>query len=228
MNLALIRDNLEVFLLGTSQSGAAGGLMLTLWMAALAAVVASVLGLAGGILLTVGSTWLVRVLEAVTVTLRAIPVVMVMFWCYFLLPVLFGIDIPGVATVIAALSLISGAYLAQAVRAGISAIDRGQWEAGRSLGMTRAMLLRFIILPQALRVMLPSFVNQWITLVKDTSLAYVVGVAELTFVATQVNNREQVYPMEIFLFIGLVYFTLCSLIAALGQLAARRWPAMSV
>lgn len=65
------------------------------------------------------------------------------------------------------------------------------------------------MLPQALRMMVPSFINQWIALIKDTSLAYVVGVGELSFLATQVNNRSMVYPMEVFLFVAFIYFVLC-------------------
>ena len=102
--------------------------------------------------------------------------------------------------------------------AGIESIGHGQWEAGLALGFGRWPVLRFIILPQALRAMAPSFVNQWTTLIKDTSLAYVIGVPELSFVATQVNNRTMVYPAEIFLFVGALYAGLC---VALDRLAAR-------
>ena len=122
------------------------------------------------------------------------------------------------------LALISAAYLSQSVRAGIDAVGEGQWQAGLSLGFTPLQVLRILILPQALRIMVPSFVNQWVTLIKDTSLAYVVGVAELTFVANQVNNREQIYPLEIFCFIALSYFLLCGGLSLLGGWAQRRWP----
>ncbi|WP_276319565.1 amino acid ABC transporter permease [Crenobacter cavernae] len=167
--------------------------------------------------------WPSRLLAHALALLRAIPVVMLIFWCYFLLPVLFGIDVPGTLTVIFALSAIGGAYLAQVVTAGIAAVGRGQWEAGLAGGLPRAATLRHIVLPQALRLMLPSFVNQWVAITKDSSLAYLVGVAELTFVATQVNNREQVYPLEIFAFIALVYLLLCGTIEALGRYGERRW-----
>ncbi|WON83212.1 amino acid ABC transporter permease [Chromobacterium haemolyticum] len=122
-----------------------------------------------------------------------------------------------------ALALINAAYLSQSVQAGIAAIGPGQWAAGLSLGLDRRQTLRLIVLPQALRMMLPSFVNQWITLIKDSSLAYVVGVAEFTFVATQVNNREQVYPLEIFAFIALAYFVVCGGLQLLGRWSDRRW-----
>jgi polar amino acid transport system permease protein len=69
--------------------------------------------------------------------------------------------------------------------------------------------LRHVLLPQAVRTMTPSFVNQWVSLIKDTSLAYIVGVPEFTFLANQVNSRLMVYPAQIFLFVGLVYLVLC-------------------
>ena len=103
------------------------------------------------------------------------------------------------------------------------AIGAGQWQAGLSLGFNRWQTLWFIVLPQALRMMVPSFINQWISLIKDTSLAYIVGVNELTFLATQVNNRSMVYPMEVFLFVALVYFVLCLALDLLANGLNRRF-----
>lgn len=148
---------------------------------------------------------------------------MLIFWTYFLLPIVFGVDIPEITTVVCALALIASAYLAHAVKAGIAAIGPGQWQAGLSLGLTRWQTLWLIVLPQALRMMVPSFINQWISLIKDTSLAYIVGVSELTFLATQVNNRSMVYPMEVFLFIALVYFVFCLALDLLANAINRRY-----
>lgn len=134
---------------------------------------------------------------------------MLIFWLYFLLPVVLGMEIPEITTVICALALITSSYIAHGVKAGILAIGKGQWQAGLSLGFNRWQTLWYIVLPQALRMMVPSFINQWIALIKDTSLAYVVGVGELSFLATQVNNRSMVYPMEVFLFVAFIYFVLC-------------------
>ena len=158
-------------------------------------------------------------LLAVLGFLRAIPVVMLIFWSYFLLPIVFKVDVPALATVVCALSLIGGAYLAHSVYAGISSLAPGQWAAGKALGLSTWQVLRLIILPQALPMMLPSFLNQWISLIKDTSLAYVIGVGELSFVATQISNRVMVHPTEIFLFVALVYFVFCSSL----DLIANRW-----
>lgn len=221
MMLTLLHDNLDYLLWGNLTRGQPGGLLLTLGISLAAGVLATLGGLAGGIALCMGGPRLCRVLNTLVQILRAIPVLMLIFWCYFLLPILFGLDIPGVLTVIAALALINAAYLSQSVKAGIDAIGDGQWRAAQALGMTRWQALRYIILPPALRAMLPSFVNQWITLLKDSSLAYVVGVAEFTFVATQINNREQVYPLQIFSLLAIAYLLLCSTLEWLGRRAGR-------
>jgi polar amino acid transport system permease protein len=116
---------------------------------------------------------------------------------------------------VAALSLIGGAYLSHSVHAGIEAVGRGQRQAALSLGLTRWQAMRHVLLPQAIRIMAPSFINQWVSLVKDTSLAYIVGVPELAFLANQVNSRLMIYPVQIFLFVGLVYLILCTSLDAL-------------
>ncbi|OWY38483.1 ABC transporter permease [Xenophilus sp. AP218F] len=219
----VIRDNLDYLLWGNLAQGEPGGLLLTALLSLAAAVAASLLGLALGVALRMGPPRLQAALAGVTALLRAIPVLMLIFWCYFLLPLLFGVDIPGIATVILALALIHAAYLGQTVLSGLDAVGRGQWQAGLALGFSRWQTLRALILPQALRIMLPSFVNQWISLLKDSSLAYIVGVAEFTFVATQVNNREQVYPLEVFAAIAVGYLLLCGALQLAGHLAGRRW-----
>lgn len=216
MDLSVLPDNLPYLLWGNYPDGPLGGAALTLALSAGSAVLSAILGLGLGILLAVGSGAWHRLLWLALGFLRAIPVLMLIFWTYFLLPIAFGVDVPGVLSVMAALSLISGAYLAHSVAAGIAGIGRGQWEAGLSLGLPASAVLRHLILPQALQIMLPSFVNQWVTLVKDSSLAYIVGVGELSFVAAQVNSRLMVHPAEVFLFVGVLYFLMCS---GLEQLA---------
>jgi polar amino acid transport system permease protein len=217
MNTEIITNNLLFFAIGAWPHGGLGGLALTLILSLGAGIFGSALGLAWGLALSLSRGCLYVSLKALCEVLRAIPVLLLIFWCYFLLPIIFGIDIPGVLTVIAALSVVSGAYLAYVVAVGIASIDRGQWEAAQASGLSHRQALRFVVLPQALRSVQPSFVNQWVILIKDTSLAYIVGVAEFTFVANQVNSREQVYPFEVFAFIAVVYLILCCGAQFLGQ-----------
>lgn len=228
MNFSALADDWQYLLWGTFPDGPPGGALLTLMLSGLSGVVSAVLGLVLGIALALGQDSAgpaARLLRIVLGFLRAIPVLMLIFWSYFLLPVLFGLDVPGMFSVVCALSLIGAAYLAHGVAAGIHAVAQGQWDAGAALGFTRWQVLRMVILPQALAVMLPSFVNQWVTLVKDSSLAYIVGVGELSFLATQVNARLMVNPAEVFLFVGAIYWLLCSLLHLLaGAVAARLQP----
>lgn len=202
----VIWNNLDYLMWGNFP----GGIVLTLLMSLAAIIFSSILGIFAGIGLTVSKGFLRQLLVVVLGFLRAIPVIMLIFWTYFLLPVLLNVDVPAITTVIFALSLIGGAYIGHSVYAGMIAIAKEQWQAAFSLGLNKRQVIIFVILPQALKMMLPSFVNQWVSLIKDTSLAYIVGVAEFTFIATQINNRSMVYPTEIFLFVIVVYFIICA------------------
>lgn len=216
MNFSALADDWVYLLLGTFPEGPPGGALLTLILSATSGIASALLGLVLGIALVVSRGWTSQLLHGVLGLLRAIPVLMLIFWIYFLLPMLLGMDVPGTASVVCALSLIGGAYLAHGVAAGIRAIAQGQWDAGSALGMSRWQVLRWVVLPQALSAMLPSFVNQWVTLIKDSSLAYIVGVGELSFLSTQVNARLMVHPAEVFLLVGAVYWLLCSVLNLLA------------
>lgn len=223
MNLDVIHDNLLYFLVGAYPHGPLGGAALTLLLSVLSASLSAILGLVFGVALVLTRGVAHTALLLFLGFFRAIPVIMLIFWVYFLLPILFKVDVPGLFTVFCALSLIGGAYLAHSVFAGISSLPAGQWQAGKALGLKTAQIMKSIILPQALPVMLPSFINQWVALIKDTSLAYVIGVAELSFVATQVSNRVMVHPTEIFLFVGLMYYVICATLELIANRVARRY-----
>lgn len=220
--IEMLWDSLPYLLWGAFPQGQLGGAALTVLLSVGSGIASAVLGLAWGIGLASARGWAKAVLTLVLAFFRAIPVLMLIFWTYFLLPFALGISVPGVLSVMCALSLVGGAYLAHAVNAGIRGVGEGQWAAGLSLGLTRWGTLRFIVLPQALRMMLPSFVNQWVTLVKDSSLAYIVGVGELSFVASQVNARTMVYPAEIFMLVGAIYWLLCTGLDRLANAVVRR------
>ena len=216
MNFSALGDDWLYLLVGTFPDGPPGGALLTLILSASSGLLSAVLGLVLGVALVMGTGRWSGWLRAVLGFLRAIPVLLLIFWIYFLLPMLLGMDVPGTVSVVCALSLIGGAYLAHGVAAGIRAIAQGQWDAGSALGMSRWQVLRWVVLPQALSAMLPSFVNQWVTLIKDSSLAYIVGVGELSFLSTQVNARLMVHPAEVFLLVGAVYWLLCSVLNLLA------------
>ncbi|GGD75091.1 amino acid ABC transporter permease [Caballeronia grimmiae] len=209
--------SLRYLLLGAFPSGPLGGIALTVVLSIASALLAAVIGLVGGIALAMTRGVVHLLLTGIVAFFRAIPVLMLIFWTFFLMPILLHVNVPGLATVVCALALIGGAYLSHSVHAGIASIGTGQWQASLSLGLTRWQALREVVLPQALGVMMPSFVNQWVSLVKDTSLAYIVGVPEFTFLANQLNNRLMVYPAQIFLFVGFVYLMLCGALQGLAH-----------
>ena len=115
-----------------------------------------------------------------------------MFWAFYVLPILTGLGLSPLATGLAALALNVTAYNAETFRAGINSIRRGQVEAAMALGMSRAQALRRVIVPQALRRVLPVLASTWVSLFKDTSLVSVIAVTELAYVAMQI--RAQTLP----------------------------------
>jgi polar amino acid transport system permease protein len=218
----VIWDNIEHFLIGRYPSGPIGGLALTIWLAVVSCTLSIIIGVALGLLCVSHNRFIKYPVLTVVNFIRGIPLLMVIFWMYFLLPAFMGMVVPESWTVIAALTIFTSAYMSQIVQAGIEGIPRGQTEAGLSTGLSRTRVMVYIILPQALRNMIPSFVNQLVSLIKDTSLAFIVGVAELTHVATQVNNRTLIYPAQIFLFIAVIYFILCFMLTSYSRWLEQR------
>ncbi|PRF32563.1 polar amino acid ABC transporter permease [Burkholderia multivorans] len=224
MDFSLLFSNLPYLLVGAFPDGPLGGAALSLVLAIASAVASAALGVGLGVAMALARGPARVLLLAFIGFFRAIPVLMLIFWTYFLMPILLHTDVPGLASVVCALALVGGAYLAHAVHAGIVAAGAGQWQAGLSLGLTRWQTVRHVLLPQAVRIMTPSFVNQWVALVKDTSLAYIVGVPELSFVATQVNNRLMVYPAPIFLFVAAIYLIICTSLDGAARWLLSRGP----
>lgn len=146
---------------------------------------------------------------------RAIPLVMVLLWFFLVVPQLLqvvfrlqgGTDVRLVSALVG-FALFESAYYAEIIRAGIQSVPRGQFAAAGALGMTRVQALRWVILPQALRNMLPLLLTQAIVLFQDTSLVYVSALADFFGAAYKVGDRDG-RLVELLLFAGAVYFVLC-------------------
>jgi His/Glu/Gln/Arg/opine family amino acid ABC transporter permease subunit len=136
---------------------------------------------------------------------RGVPLVMVIFWIWFIIPQLLRLPIPEYGVALTAFVIFEAAYFGEIVRAGVQSVPRGQVEAATALGMTTAKTMTYVILPQALKNMVPSLVTQMIVLFKDTSLASIIGYVDLTKAAQIVNNRE-IKPFQLYLFIAVVYW----------------------
>jgi His/Glu/Gln/Arg/opine family amino acid ABC transporter permease subunit len=180
----------------------------TLRLAIPAIVLGFVLGLFVGLGRVAHAPW-IRVPVTMYVELfRGVPLVMVIFWVWIVLPQLLRTPIPEFGVALLAFVIFEAAYFGEIVRAGVQSVPRGQVEAATALGMTTTRTMAHVVLPQALKNMVPSLVTQMIVLFKDTSLASIIGYVDLTKAAQIVNNRE-IKPFELHLFIAVVYW-LCT------------------
>lgn len=217
MHWNVIGNNFDYFLIGAYPKGPLGGLAMTILLAVGGIFGAFWLGLGVG-LLRISRKRLLRWPAVVYIEIiRGTPLLMVVFWFYFLAPVLLGKALPEAQSALVALIVFTSAYIAEIVRAGVQSLPKGQMEAARGTGLSHFQAMTHVILPQALFNMIPSFVNQFVSLTKDTSLAFIIGVNELTKAATQVNNRTMTAPTEIFITIALLYFVICFCLTELSR-----------
>lgn len=211
-----------ILLIGQFPDGPLGGLALTLVLAVCGLVCAFPLAVLIGVARTAPWLWARAAAAGFVNFVRGIPALMLIFWAYFAVPLLVGDIANGPVTVICALVIYEMAFLGEVVHAGICALPRGQTEAARALGLGYVETLRQVILPQALYNTIPSILNQFINLIKNTSLAYVIGVDELTTAAYQINAQLLTQPFEVFLILALTYFLLCFSLARLVGFVERR------
>jgi glutamate/aspartate transport system permease protein len=153
---------------------------------------------------------------------RSLPLLLVIFWFYFLVPIIAGRPLGDFVSASVAFVVFEAAYFAEIVRAGIQSISKGQEQAAYSTGFNYPQTMRYIILPQAMRNMVPSLITQTVVVFQDTSLAYVIGLKEFLRSASIVDAREM-KSLEIYAFIGLVYFIFCFTMSRLSKkLEAKR------
>ena len=215
-NWDVIFDNFRSLLIWTFPHGLGGeifyglgGLSLSIVLAFIALTASFAIGLVAG-LGRLSKNPLISTPSILYIELiRGNPLIMVIFWIYFFSPIITGMQMDVFWSATIAFTIFSGAYLAEIVRAGVKAIPPGQMEAATASGLNYFKAMRFVILPQALKMMIPAIVGQFIALFKDTSLAYIIGVFELTTVAQTINNRIMIYPFEIYTTIAVLYFICC-------------------
>jgi polar amino acid transport system permease protein len=196
--------------------------VLTTWELTLLALgIASVVGL----LLAIASMvrlWVVR-LPAISFIefFRGMPALVVLIWIYYSLPILTGINFGGLVSSVIGLALCQSAYSAEIFRAGIEAVDRGQMESARSVGMSYVLAMRRVVLPQAMRLMVAPFINTFANMLKWTSLASVVAVAEVLHRAENVIQLT-FRPMEIYTAVAVLYFVMIFPFTWLSRVVERR------
>ena len=197
------------------------GLKGTLTAAAYALVLASVLG----VLLAFGRlsrSAVVRVPSVAVVELfRALPLLLVILGLFLAWPIVVGSRLPPLYALVIGLTLYNGAVIAEIVRAGIVSLPRGQSEAAMSIGLSRGQTLRLVMLPQAIRIMLPALISQLVVLLKDTSLGFIIAYTELLRSAQRVVQVLD-NPLQLFLFVALVYIVINTSLSHLATVVERR------
>jgi putative glutamine transport system permease protein len=194
-----------------------GGLGTTLALAGIAIAIS----LVAGVFLALARLSPIRPLSAFATVyiegMRALPVLLVIFFSYFALPGIIGIKLSSFAAGTIAMSAFTAALIAEIVRAGILAVPRGIREAAAAGGLSAAQAMRLIVLPIALRQMMPALVAQFVTLLKDTSLTAVIGILELTRRGQIVFSQPPFQPIPVFALIALTYFVVNFSLGTIGR-----------
>jgi polar amino acid transport system permease protein len=218
----ILRDNWLLLLIGSYPNGPLGGIVCTLILSVLGIVLAFPLSVLMALAHLSSSRLLNWPATALVYVVRGVPLLMVILWVYFLVPVLIGRNVSGFTTMLCTLVIYEGAYLSEVVRAGILALPRGQMEAARALGHSYLGAMWSVILPQALYNMLPSMLSQFVSTIKETTLGYVINVQELTFAANQINNQLLTKPFHVFFILAISYFVVCWSLTQWAQWLERR------
>ncbi len=180
-----------------------------------------VIGLATGLLRLSRNPMITAPLVAYVEIFRCTPLLVQIVWFYYALPVVLGIDIPAHVAAVLVLSLYTGAFYAEIIRGGVNSIERGQWDAARAIGMRRRQVMRHVILPQAVKRMIPPFMNQSIIQLKNTSLVSTIAVADLLYQGTIITAATY-RPLEVYTMVAIIYFLVLFPLTLAAQQVERR------
>jgi len=165
------------------------------------------IGLVLGLARLVPSRWVAVPLVAFIELFRCTPLLVQIVWFYYALPVILNVQVPAVVAATLVLSLYTAAFYAEIFRGGIVSIERGQWDAARALGLRWGPMMRRVVLPQAVRRMVPPFLNQSIIQLKNTSLVSTIAVPDLLYQGTLITS-DTYKPLEVYTVVALIYFAL--------------------
>ena len=197
------------------------GLWGTMWLATVTLILGTILGLIVAFLRMSKFKPLSAVTAVYIQILRGTPILLQLYFFWILLPKVLPFQMSDLACIVVALIINASAYIAEIVRAGIAAVDPGQWEAGRSIGLTEIHLMQRIIMPQAIKNILPALVSQFIACIKETSLASVFFVRELTtaYKTVQASTFLALQPLIIS---GIIYLIVTTVLSfAAGRIEGR-------
>ncbi|MFC6725492.1 amino acid ABC transporter permease, partial [Halobium palmae] len=210
---AFVRDNVPYLL---------GGVVVTIQLTVLSVLLGFLVGFPAGIVEVYGGPISRRLVETVGVVLRGTPIVVILIMFYFVFPtpdVGLGLDLPGLPALsvsfsgafiagVLGLGLRSAAYQTQIFRGSLSSVAEGQMEAARAVGLSKLEAIRYVIVPQALRRSVPGFQNEMTIVLKDTSVVFAIGLAELLTLSYELFVRQTTAVLEVILFASAIYFVL--------------------
>jgi polar amino acid transport system permease protein len=194
MDIEIIKNMLPILLKGS---------IITIQLTVISVVLGSVIGIIVATLKLSKNKALVSALSFYTWLFRGTPMLLQLFFFYYALPFM-GLELTSMSAAIIGLSLNSGAYMAEIIRGGILSIDKGQFEACKALGFTHFQTMKRVVLPQTFRVIVPSVGNEFITMLKDTSLVSAIAMEELMRNA-QLQISSTARPVEAFVIAGCLY-----------------------
>lgn len=199
----------------------ARGLGVTLLFTITTVVAGLLIGLVAGIVRTNAPRWVNVPVIAYVEAFRCTPLLVQIVWMYYALPVLAGVEMTPTTACFVTLSLYAGSFYAEVFRGGIEAVDKGQWEAAKALGMRRGRIFRRIVLPQAIRVMIPSFINQTVMQLKNTSLVSTIAVGDLLYQGSVITAA--IYrPLEVYTLVAVLYFAVLFPLTLVAQGVEKR------
>lgn len=208
-------------LLKESMPSLLSGLKMTLLLTVVSLLIATVLGIIFG-LMRIAKSKVLRVIAGIYIDVfRGTPLIVQAFFIYFGIPAALDFRITAIAAGLITLSLNAGAYMAEIVRGGIESVDKGQMEAARSLGLPYGKAMSKVVLPQAIQLMIPAFINQFVITLKDTSILSIIGINELTQSGKIIIARN-LESFQMWIIVGAMYFIVIMILTRVSNVLERR------
>lgn len=197
------------------------GLLVTILVSVTAILLSFFIGGLLGVVRFAKIPFLSKIVGLVVDIIRNLPLLLIIFFTYFALPQV-GIKLSIFWAAVAALTIFESAMLSEIFRAGLNAVPKGQMEAGLSTGLSYTETMLSIVIPQAFKSMIPALVSQLISLIKDTSLAVIISLPELTHNAKIIYGQNENYVIPMFVAMTVMYFVICYVLSVLSKYLERR------
>lgn len=198
------------------------GLLVTIGFSIATVVFGLLLGIPISLMRLSSNKWLSGPASAYVEVIRGTPSLLQLYLIAYGIPIAFGISIPIFVAGVLALSINSSAYVAEIIRAGIQAVDKGQMEASRSLGLSYAQTMRRVIIPQAVKNVLPAIGNEFVTIVKESSIVSIIGITDLMRI-TNIMKSQTFRIFEALIFAAVLYLAVTFTISKILHKVEKRW-----